>query len=161
MTLCITVAKVQRHVAVLDLSDGRSMVVPLPEMVRVAPKQLRRRWVVIDGACIHWPGIGEDLVLDEVLETPPMSTIRRPTYTMVRNAMGRAACLAEEDLRASERSARSAPLDTPLRIPDLFCAWHRQRRMYADFQALAATKLKHLRGSRPPTWKVQMRGYKG
>lgn len=71
VALRITAAEVQRHVAVLDLSDGRSVVVPLPETVRVAPKQLRRRWVVIgDGAGIHWPGIGEDLVLDEALEPP-------------------------------------------------------------------------------------------
>jgi hypothetical protein len=69
----ITAAEVQRHVAVLDLEDGRSVVVPLPETVRVAPKQLRRRWVVVgDGAGLHWPGIGEDLILAEVLEHPPL-----------------------------------------------------------------------------------------
>lgn len=73
MDVRITAAEVQRHVAVLDLSDGRTIVVPLPEMVRVAPKQLRRHWVIIgDGAGIHWPRIGDDLVLDEMLEPPTL-----------------------------------------------------------------------------------------
>lgn len=65
----ITDAEVQRHVAVLDLSDGRSVVVPLPEVVRVAPKSLRRHWEIIgDGTGIHWPAIGQDLLLEEAFE---------------------------------------------------------------------------------------------
>lgn len=136
----ITSAAVQRHVAVLDLSDGRSMVVPLPEMVRDAPKQLRRHWVVVGGgAAIHWPGIGEDLALEEALKTPPPSKnpIPRPTYEAVRNAMSRAQIQAWKDWKAREHEPRA------LRIPDLYCAWRRLERLEKDFEKLAARSPRH------------------
>jgi uncharacterized protein DUF2442 len=61
---------------VVDLIDGRTIVVPLawyPRLLDATPEQ-RQNWLVSSaGFGIHWPGIGEDLSTAGLLRGAPVA----------------------------------------------------------------------------------------
>jgi hypothetical protein len=58
----------------VDLADGRTVAAPLawyPRLVHATPDE-RKSWrLIADGRGIHWPGIDEDISVDNILAGQP------------------------------------------------------------------------------------------
>lgn len=72
--LCIEEVVVDSSSLKVELSDGRSVTVPLvwyPRLVNATPAE-RNHWELIgDGQGIHWPDLDEDLSLEGLLNGRP------------------------------------------------------------------------------------------
>jgi hypothetical protein len=66
---------------VVDLMDGRTIIVPLawyPRLLRATPDQ-RERWRVSGGGYgIHWPELDEDLSMEGLLRGAPAPDFKAP-----------------------------------------------------------------------------------
>ena len=73
MALAITVAATADNL-VLELSDGRSVAVPLawyPRLLHATPAE-RRKWELIArGEGIHWPDVDEDISVSSLIAGRP------------------------------------------------------------------------------------------
>jgi len=62
--------RVDDEVLVVELTDGRTISVPIdwfPRLARASPA-VRNAWVLLgDGEGIHWPGADEDLSVEGLL----------------------------------------------------------------------------------------------
>lgn len=62
--------RVDDHALTVELTDGRTVIVPLVWFPRLwhGSKQERNRWEIIgDGGYIHWPELDEDLTVAGLL----------------------------------------------------------------------------------------------
>ena len=62
--------KVTDDALAIDLTDGRTIIVPLlwfPRLWHGSPRERRRLEVLGDGAYIHWPDLDEDLTVAGLL----------------------------------------------------------------------------------------------
>jgi|SRR5581483_2002737 hypothetical protein len=72
--LCATKVKVTDDALVVDLSDGRSLSVPLawyPRLLHGTPQE-RRNWRLIgNGEGIHWEALDEDISVENLILGKP------------------------------------------------------------------------------------------
>lgn len=66
--------KTTKDALAVDLSDGRSLIVPLawfPRLVHGTPEE-RERWrLIADGEGVHWPDLDEDISVEGLLAGRP------------------------------------------------------------------------------------------
>jgi hypothetical protein len=72
--------KTTQDTLVVDLSDGRTLLVPMawfPRLAQGTPEE-RAQWrLIADGEGIHWPALDEDISVEGLLAGRPSSESQR------------------------------------------------------------------------------------